>query len=201
MPALIRKSAGNSAKITKIVVATGTDEALLKNLRTIFFKTGATMIGEARYGKQAVALVQKNVPDIIIIDVETTRGAAWAIAQISAQKVCPVIILTDNAATPPPPEAFSATAVFSVLNKTANERLILNAVYVAVARWREISSLTREVAELKETIAARKIIDRAKGVLMSKKGIGEQEAYRLIQRYAMKHRFTMKEVAEKILSD
>ncbi len=152
---------------------------------------------EARYGKQAIALTRKFAPDLVIIDMDAP-GASEAVTQISSEHLAPMLLLTSF--TKPLASFREKSGVLACLNKSVDERSFLATAQIALSRWREMKALAEELSELKEALATRKLTDRAKGILMERYHISEEESYRRIQKYAMKKRLTVKKVAEAIIT-
>jgi len=177
------------------------DEALIRlDLREMLQEEGYDVIGEAADGEQAVALAIDLNPDLVICDVKMPKmdGIAAA-AQIADKRIAPVVILTAIQPTGPIERARDAGAM-AYLVKPFQKRDLLPAIEMATSRFSEIRALEGEVTDLRERLEARKLIERAKGLLMSKHAMSEPEAFRWIQRAAMDNRTSMRSVAELVLS-
>ena len=177
------------------------DEALIRlDLREMLQEEGYDVIGEAADGEQAVALAIDLNPDLVICDVKMPKmdGIAAA-AQIADKRIAPVVILTAFSQRDLIERARDAGAM-AYLVKPFQKRDLLPAIEMATSRFSEIRALEGEVTDLRERLEARKLIERAKGLLMSKHAMGEPEAFRWIQRAAMDNRTSMRSVAELVLS-
>ena len=177
------------------------DEALIRlDLREMLEEEGFDVVGEAADGEQAVALAQELGPDLVICDVKMPKmdGIAAA-AQITEARIAPVVMLTAFSQRDLIERARDAGAM-AYLVKPFQKRDLLPAIEMATTRFAELRALESEVTGLRERLEARKLIERAKGSLMTKHAMSEPEAFRWIQRAAMDNRTSMKAVAELVLS-
>jgi response regulator NasT len=186
--------------ITKRVLI-AEDEALIRlDLREMLQEEGFDVIGEAPDGERAVELAKQLHPDLVICDLKMPKmdGIAAA-AQITGERIAPVVILTAFSQRDLIERARDAGAM-AYLVKPFQKRDLLPAIEMATSRFAEIRALEAEVHGLRERLEARKLIERAKGVLMSDHRMTEPEAFRWIQRAAMDNRTSMRSVAELVLS-
>jgi response regulator NasT len=177
------------------------DEALIRlDLREMLEEEGFDVIGEAADGEQAVALATELKPDLVICDVKMPKmdGIAAA-AQITEARIAPVVMLTAFSQRDLIERARDAGAM-AYLVKPFQKRDLLPAIEMATSRFAEIRALEAEVSGLRERLEARKLIERAKGVLMTKHRLSEPEAFRWIQRAAMDNRTSMRAVAHLVLT-
>jgi two-component system, response regulator PdtaR len=177
------------------------DEALIRlDLREMLEEEGFDVVGEAADGEQAVALARQLNPDLVICDVKMPKmdGIAAA-AQITEARIAPVVMLTAFSQRDLIERARDAGAM-AYLVKPFQKRDLLPAIEMATSRFAEIRALESEVTGLRERLEARKLIERAKGALMTKHALSEPEAFRWIQRAAMDNRTSMRAVAELVLS-
>ena len=177
------------------------DEALIRlDLREMLEEEGFDVVGEAADGERAVALASELKPDLVICDVKMPKmdGIAAA-AQITEARIAPVVMLTAFSQRDLIERARDAGAM-AYLVKPFQKRDLLPAIEMATSRFAEIRALEAEVTGLRERLEARKLIERAKGALMTKHGLSEPEAFRWIQRAAMDNRTSMRAVAELVLS-
>jgi AmiR/NasT family two-component response regulator len=183
----------------RVVIAE--DEALIRlDLREMLREEGFDVVGEAADGEQAVALANELVPDVVICDIKMPKmdGIAAA-AQIAGKRVAPVVMLTAFSQRDLIERARDAGAM-AYLVKPFEKRDLLPAIEMATSRFAEIKALEEEVTGLKERLEARKLIERAKGALMTTHAMSEPEAFRWIQRAAMDNRTSMRAVAELVLN-
>jgi AmiR/NasT family two-component response regulator len=177
------------------------DEALIRlDLREMLEEEGFAVVGEAADGEQAIALATELRPDLVICDVKMPKmdGIAAA-AQITEARIAPVVMLTAFSQRDLIERARDAGAM-AYLVKPFQKRDLLPAIEMATSRFAEIRALEAEVTGLRERLEARKLIERAKGALMTRHGLSEPEAFRWIQRAAMDNRTSMRAVAEVVLS-
>jgi two-component system, response regulator PdtaR len=177
------------------------DEALIRlDLREMLEEEGFDVVGEAADGEQAVALATKLQPDLVICDVKMPKmDGIQAAAQITEARIAPVVMLTAFSQRDLIERARDAGAM-AYLVKPFQKRDLLPAIEMATSRFAEIRALEAEVTGLRERLEARKLIERAKGALMTKHGLSEPEAFRWIQRAAMDNRTSMRSVAELVLT-
>jgi AmiR/NasT family two-component response regulator len=192
-------SASSSTPAMRVVIAE--DEALIRlDLREMLIEEGFDVVGEAGDGEQAVALANELLPDVVICDIKMPKmdGIAAA-AQIAGKRVAPVVMLTAFSQRDLVEKARDAGAM-AYLVKPFQKRDLLPAIEMATSRFAEIKALEAEVTGLRDRLEARKLIERAKGTLMSAHGMSEAAAFRWIQRAAMDNRTSMRAVADLVLS-
>ena len=185
----------------KLRVLVAEDEALIRlDLREMLEEEGFDVVGEAADGEQAVALAKELDPDLVICDIKMPKmdGIAAA-ALITEARIAPVVMLTAFSQRDIIERARDAGAM-AYLVKPFQKRDLLPAIEMATSRFAEMRALEAEVTGLRERLEARKLIERAKGTLMTKHGLSEPEAFRWIQRAAMDNRTSMRAVAEVVLS-
>ena len=183
----------------RVVIAE--DEALIRlDLREMLVEEGFDVVGEAADGEQAVSLANELLPDLVICDIKMPKmdGIAAA-AQIAGRRIAPVVMLTAFSQRDLIEKARDAGAM-AYLVKPFQKRDLLPAIEMATARFAEIKALESEVTGLRDRLEARKLIERAKGALMSAHGMSEPEAFHWIQRAAMDNRTSMRAVADLVLS-
>jgi two-component system, response regulator PdtaR len=194
-------SATSAATPRAVRVVIAEDEALIRlDLREMLVEEGFDVVGEAADGEQAVALATELRPDLVICDIKMPKmdGIAAA-AQIAGTRLAPVVMLTAFSQRDLIEKARDAGAM-AYLVKPFQKRDLLPAIEMATSRFAEIKALEAEVSGLRERLEARKLIERAKGSLMSAHGMSEPEAFRWIQRAAMDNRTSMRAVADLVLS-
>jgi response regulator NasT len=181
----------------KILVAE--DETLIRmDLVEMLQDAGYEVIAQAANGEEAISLALEHQPDLAILDVKmpVLDGISAAEKIIS---VAPVLMLTAFSQKELIERAKDAGAMAYVVKPfTIND--LMPAIEISISRHRQMKSLEAEVANLHERLETRKIIDRAKGVLMQALNLSEPEAFSWIQRAAMDRRITMKEVAEAVIN-
>jgi response regulator NasT len=176
------------------------DEALIRlDLAEMLTEEGFEVVGQAVDGEQAVAMATELRPDLVILDVKMPKkDGIDAAGEIVAEQIAPVVILTAFSQRDLIERARDAGAM-AYLVKPFSKADLLPAIELAVARYAETAALRLEVADISQRLEARKIIDRAKGLLMTHQKMTEPEAFRWIQRTAMDRRTSMQAVAGAVL--
>jgi response regulator NasT len=182
---------------TRILVAE--DEALIRmDLVEMLAEAGYEVVAQATNGAEAIELAELHKPDLAILDV-----AMPVLDGISAAEkiigIAPVLMLTAFSQRELIDRARDAGVMAYVVKPFTISDLV-PAIEIAISRHTQMRSLAEEVADLHERLETRKIIDRAKGVLMKALNLSEPEAFSWIQRAAMDRRLTMKDVANAVLN-
>jgi AmiR/NasT family two-component response regulator len=195
-----QKSADEARPATGLRVLVVEDEALIRlDLTEMLTEEGYVIAGEAGDGEQAVALARELRPDLVIMDVKMPKMDGIAAAgSIVEEKIAPVVMLTAFSQRDLIEQARDAGAMAYLVKPFARHELV-PAIELAVSRFAEKRALEDEVATLTDRLETRKVVDRAKGLLMTRQNMTEPEAFRWIQRTAMDRRTTMKAVAEAIV--
>ncbi|HYZ92596.1 MAG TPA: response regulator [Actinomycetota bacterium] len=182
---------------SRVVIAE--DEAIIRmDLREMLEEEGFEVVGEAFDGKVAIDLAREHRPDICILDIKMPGMDGIRAAEvITRERIAPVLILTAFSQRDLAHQAAQAGAM-AYLVKPFQKSDLLPAIEVALERYGEVTRLEGEVAELADRLEARKLVERAKGVLMDQ-GLGEAEAYRLMQRAAMDRSLRIDDVAKLII--
>jgi AmiR/NasT family two-component response regulator len=184
---------------TKYRILVAEDETLIRmDLVEMLGEAGYEVVAEASNGEEAVNLAAEVKPDLAILDVKmpVLDGISAAEKIIS---ISPVLMLTAFSQKDLVERARDAGAMAYVVKPfTIND--LVPAIEISVSRHRQMKSLEAEVADLHDRLETRKIIDRAKGILMKALNLSEPEAFSWIQRAAMDRRITMKEVAEAVIN-
>jgi AmiR/NasT family two-component response regulator len=176
------------------------DESLIRlDLREMLREHGHEVIGEAGDGEEAIELAAKLDPDLIIMDIKMPKMTGLeAIARINLNKRIPTLMLTAYS-QPELVEQAVTSGVFAFLVKPIKEHDLLPALEVVIARSDEMKQLEKELGSVKETLETRKLVEKAKGLLMDTFGLTEAAAFRKIQKLSMDKRKPLKEVAEAII--
>jgi AmiR/NasT family two-component response regulator len=176
------------------------DEALIRlDLKEMLEEEGYVVVAEVGDGQSAVEQAQTLRPDLVVLDVQMpVLDGISAAEQIAAARIAPVIVLTAFSQRELVERARDAGAM-AYLVKPFSKNDLVPAIEVARGRFLEMTALDAEVGDLKERLEARKVVERAKGRLMSERGMTEAEAFRWIQRTAMNERTSMKALAQAIL--
>ncbi|WP_121035205.1 ANTAR domain-containing response regulator [Terracoccus luteus] len=177
------------------------DETLIRlDLVEMLGELGYDVVGQASNGEQAVELARELKPDLVIMDVKMPIMDGLSAAEaLHETKLCPVIMLTAFSQTELVERARDAGVMAYVVKPfTADD--LRPAIDIAHSRWQEMKALESEIADLGERLETRKLVDRAKGTLMTQLKLSEADAFRWIQKTAMDRRLGMKEVAEAVIN-
>jgi AmiR/NasT family two-component response regulator len=181
------------------VIVIENDATWRKNIKGILAKMGYWVIGEAEDGQSGLKMVRSRQPDLVIIEAFLPGLDGHEVAQIiNEDKLAPVIMISSSTKQNIIEKA-KAAKVFAFLMKPELESNLIPAVELALTNYQEIIRLENEVKELKETLETRKVIERAKGILMETMGITETDAFKRIQKQSMNKRISMRAVAEAII--
>ncbi len=188
-----------SDQATRVVIAE--DEAIIRlDLKELLEEEGYEVVGETGRGDEAVELVRNLGPDLAILDIKMPGMDGLSAARhIAGERLAAVLILTAFSQRDLVEQARDAGAM-SYIVKPFQKSDLIPAIEVALGRHAEQSSLESEVRDLAERLEARKIIDRAKGILMDRYGKNEQEAWRFLQTQAMNRRTKVHEVAALVVA-
>ena len=182
----------------KVLIADD-DPIIRLDLKQMLENLGYEITAEADNGKTAVELAKELKPDVCILDVKMpVQDGIDAALEISNEGIAPAIMLTAYSDQELVERAKDA-GVFAYLVKPFKPSDLPPAIEIARSRYEQNIRLSTEVGSLSERLEARKLVDRAKGILMDQQKLSEAEAYRRIQQQSMNLRKTMREVAEAII--
>lgn len=184
---------------TRIVLAE--DEAIIRlDLRETLQEEGYDVVGDVGRGDIAVELVRELKPDVAIFDIKMPGMSGIDAAKVvSKEKICPVVMLTAFSQREIIEQARDAGAL-AYLVKPFQKSDLVPAIELAIARFAEMRALTGEVEALGAQLEVRKLMDRAKGLLIDKHKMSEADAFVFIQRCAMSERKKMGDIAEQIIA-
>lgn len=183
---------------TRIIIAD--DESIVRaDLKEMLSGLGYLVVGEAGDGESAVNLARELRPDVILMDIKMPNMDGIDAAKIlTEEQIAPVVLLTAYGQKELVDRAKEA-GVVGYLVKPFRENDLLPAIEVALSRFKEFEMVHQEVQDLQNALETRKLVERAKGILMDTQGMDEGEAFRKIQKMSMNTRKPMKEVAEAII--
>ena len=189
----------SNAKTSRIRILVAEDEAIIRmDLVEMLGEAGYEVVAEAADGAQAIELAQLHKPDLAILDVKMpVLDGISAAEKIIA--IAPVLMLTAFSQRELVERARDA-GVMAYVVKPFSIGDLVPAIEIAISRHLQMRTLAEQVADLHERLETRKLIDRAKGILMQALNLAEPEAFSWIQRAAMDRRMTMKEVAQAVIS-
>ncbi len=182
----------------RIVIAD--DESIIRmGLREMLTSLGYTVVGEAGDGVSALNVARETRPDLVILDIQMPEMDGIATARtLTHEKIAPVLFLTAYS-QPESIEGAKEAGVVGFLVKPFRESDLRPAIEIAMQRFREFRALEKENATLAEQLETRKAVDLAKGLLMDRQKLSENDAFKRIQKLAMNSRKTMREVADAII--
>lgn len=184
----------------RIVIAD--DEALIcMDLREMLEEAGHEVVGIGSDGVEALNLVKEKKPDLAILDVKMPRlDGIQAARMIAHDNLAPVVLLTafgDEDMI----EKAKKSMVFGYVMKPVEEKTLFPAIQIAVSQYRQKKDMVDRVKNMERELVARKIVDRAKGLLMDYYHITEEDAYRRMQQTSMKRGITIADVAQKVVKE
>jgi len=188
--------------LIKIVIVD--DEPLIRmDLKELLEESSTCkVVAEAKDGAEAIEVIKANQPDIVFMDIRMPNmdgiEAARQVSQSASRRI-PIIMLTAYS-QPELYEEASKAGVFAYLTKPLRKADLAPAIEVAMARALELQNLQAEIDALNSKLETRKLVEKAKGVLMKKYSLDEATAYRRIQKAAMDKRSSLKAVSEEILA-
>lgn len=186
--------------MARIVIAE--DEAIIRlDLREMLEEEGYEVVGEVADGESALRLAEEEHPDLVILDIVMPGMDGLTAAQLIAEReLAAVLILTAFSQRDLVTQAIKAGAM-SYLVKPFEKSDLVPAIEFAIAKWDEARALAGESRNLAEKLETRKLVERAKGVLMDRHAMTEPDAFRAIQRMAMQARVPMREVARRVIDE
>src|SRR5919205_2082109 len=177
------------------------DETIIRlDLRQLLERAGYDVVAEAKDGEEAVAFARTQEPELAILDVKMPKlDGIEAARRILEERAIPIVMLTAYGQQELVSRAVEA-GVFGYLVKPFRESDLLPAIHTARARHEELAALREEAESLAEALAARKAIERAKGLLMAKESLSEQEAFKRLRRASQLSGKPLKVVAEALIA-
>jgi response regulator NasT len=184
----------------RVVIAE--DEAIIRlDLKEILEEEGYEVVGETGRGDEAVELVRRHHPDLAILDIKMPgMDGLTAAKAISSERLAAVLILTAFSQRDLIDQARDAGAL-AYMVKPFQKSELLPAIEIALGRYQEMKALAQEVKSLEEQLETRRLVERAKGLLMDEREMKEVDAFNWIQKSAMRERITMREIARRIIND
>ena len=182
----------------RIIIAE--DESVIAmDIKEMLNNLGYLVVGEAGDGRSVVNLARELRPDVVLMDIKMPDMDGIEAGRILTQeRVAPVVLLTAFS-QPDLIERAREAGVVAYLVKPVQEADLAPAIEIALARFTEFRELEKEVDSLQDQLETRKLVDRAKGILMDTQGLAEADAFRRIQKMSMNTRKSMKEIAQAII--
>jgi AmiR/NasT family two-component response regulator len=197
----VTRDRAETAPVRRLRILVAEDETIIRlDLKETLERAGFEVCAEARDGEEAVDLARAEKPDLAVLDVKMPRlDGIEAARRILAERPIPIVMLTAYGQDELVARAVEA-GVFGYLVKPFRETELLPAVQTARARHAELEALRLEAESLAEALATRKIVERAKGLLMESEGLNEQDAFTRLQRASQVSGRPMKVVAEALIA-
>ena len=184
---------------TRILIAE--DNATARKLLATQLKAiGFEVVAAAATGEEAVALYDESKPDLVIMDVKMPKMDGIEAAKIITSRLPVPIILITGYSTGPLVDRAVESGVFAYIRKPITRKDLLPAIKFAFARFDEFKALKTEVVDLKQAMETRKFVERAKGILMKRLNISEDEAFKLLQAQSQKENKKLKDIAEIVIT-
>ncbi len=185
---------------TPLRVVVAEDETIIRmDLRERLENLGYQVVGDASDGETAVNLARQTRPNVVVMDIKMpVLDGISAAETLTRENIAPVVLVTafsDQGLV----QKASEVGVMAYVIKPLRDNDLRPAIEVAVSRFRDYKVLANEVADLTQRLETRKVVERAKGLLMEKHGLTERDAFQRIQKLSMDRRRTMKDIAEALL--
>ena len=183
----------------RVVIAE--DEAIIRlDLKETLEEEGYEVVGETGRGDEVLQLIRELKPDVAILDIKMPGvDGLEASRLVSSEKLCPVVLVTAFSQREIIEQARDAGALAYIV-KPFQKTDLIPAIELAIGRFLELQLLGNEIGALEEQLETRKLLDRAKGVLIDKFSFSENDAYLFVQRAAMSERTKMRDIAERIVN-
>ncbi|MDD2496742.1 MAG: ANTAR domain-containing protein [Desulfitobacteriaceae bacterium] len=176
------------------------DRSLRKRLKQILLRQGYTVVGEENDGPASLRVIRRVMPDLVILDWDLPGMSGLELAKIIEEdRIAPVLLLTPTWEK----ELFEMAKdswVFAFLVKPIQEGHLLSTASFVINTYAKMKELENQVNELKETLETRKLVEKAKGIIMKRLNVSETDAYKLMQKKSMDKSIPMKQVAKIILA-
>lgn len=196
---LTSKKKSAAEEISRVLIADD-NAAIRKYLASQLEVMGFDVVAAATTGKEAVSLYDEFKPNLVIMDIKMPEMDGIEAAKIITGRMpVPIILITGHSSGPLVDRAIES-GVFAYIVKPITKKDLLPAIKLAFARFNEFKALKTEVGNLKDTIETRKILERAKGILMKRLSISEDDAFKLLQAQSQKENKKLRDIAETVIT-
>ena len=187
--------------MNKLRILVVDDEAILRlDLSEMLAERGHDVVGEADNGADAVTMARDLKPDLVIMDVKMPGMSGLEASKIIAdEQIAPVLLRTADSQRDVVEQA-TDSGVMAYLVKPIREEELTPAIEIAINRWNSYKNLQGELEKAKEDLETRKLLDRAKGILMDQHGFSEHDAFQAMQHLSMDRRLSLKAVAQAVIA-
>ena len=190
---------GTQRPVKRRVLIVEDDTLVGMGLKAQLERLGHSVVGQASTEPEALAMYREHRPDIVLLDIRLDDADGIDVAgQLLRERRAPMIIISAYSDKDLIDRA-SAAGVFGYLIKPANAEALQAQMEVAVRRFEEQERLTAEKRELEQTLEARKLVEKAKGIFMKRLGLDEPEAHRRLQQESQKRRIGIAELAKRVI--
>lgn len=183
----------------KRIILADCDAAARKNLKIKLARYDFLVVGEAGDGITALKLARERQPDLLVTDIHLNGLPGLEVAEIARQDRLVPVLMTAPACEQEVLERAASCGVYAILHKPVETAALVAAAGLALSIHREIVVLEEKVRDLENKLETRKVVEKAKGLLMQARGLSEAEAHKALQRRSMKERKSMRAVAEAII--
>ena len=176
------------------------DSLHVMSLRQQLEELGHQVVAEAYTGREAVSLAAERQPDVALLDIMMPdMDGIEAARRIAAEQPIPIVLVSAHSENSLAQRADEA-GVFAYLIKPISAEDLRPALFLARSRFREFQLLRQEVTDLREALETRKLVERAKGILMRRLNLTEKEAFRCLQRRSQDENRKMRDIAQAIVT-
>ncbi|MBI3755107.1 MAG: response regulator [Deltaproteobacteria bacterium] len=196
---LTSKKKSNTEETSRVLIADD-NAAIRKYLASQLEVMGFHVVAAATTGEEAVTLYDEFKPDLVIMDVKMPEMDGIEAAKIITGRLpVPIILITGHSSASLVERAIES-GVFAYIVKPITKKDLLPAIRLAFARFNEFKTLKTEVGNLKDTIETRKLVEKAKGILMKRLSISEDDAFKLLQSQSQKENKKLRDIAETVIT-
>ena len=183
------------------VVLVEDNQIIRMDCRQMLELAGFEVVAEGKDGLEAIHLCQKHHPDVVLLDIEMPNlDGISAARQIFLDRSCPVIVFLTAYFEEKLIQEATDVGAFGYLVKPLDEKTLISTIQVAYAKSKQKQDMEEQLTVLSQKLEDRKVIERAKGLLMKQKGLDENEAYAYLRNLSMSHRFSIRQVADLMIS-